>query len=454
MSAALIALSGGVATAAPTAERGQDATAGASVPAPGGGQPITLTQWYYNFPPFVAFQQQKIKDFEAKYPNVTVNYDSSTPPVGDGGYEQKITSSLATGTAPDIFSVFGPQAPQLIARNQLSPIDDTALKALGYDSIDALKASRAPGAFDGWTDASGNVYGVPDALSYLNMYCNTDHLKAAGIDPATVSFATWDDFINFGKQVIAANPSFYQDASGKFTKNFFKAPMYADDGWGNQVLELFLAQAGASVLSPDGTTAAINSPEAIQAVTALMNASRELGDPNVGPSVPGDIFAGFGAGDQTCVLSGEFLYGAFLKPTNSPLIGHYQAYPLPQINPDKPGNVFWGWAFTVNQASQNKDAAWLDIAQMESDPNGLVDQVGIWPPVPDLASLPAVQNTPFGTVIAANRNGAQNVFHSLKYPQISSLLRGLLENMAYQGTDVTTTLNSAADQINGVLAGS
>ena len=40
-----------------------------------------------------------------------------------------------------------------------------------------------------------------------------------------------------------------------------------------------------------------------------------------------------------------------------------------------------------------------------------------------------------------------------KLDAIGPLLRGQLENMAYQGADVKTTLDAAATQINGILAG-
>jgi lactose/L-arabinose transport system substrate-binding protein len=389
--------------------------------------------------------------FEAANPGITIKYDSSVSPVGVGGFEDKITSALATGTAPDVFSVISPQATRIIAKGQLAPIDDAALKALGYDSIDALKATRIPGAFDAWTDDAGNVYGIPDGISSYTMYCNSEQLKAGGVDPATLSIKTWDDFLAVGKKVIAANPTLYKNSSGEFVKNFFKLPMYQDDTWSMQTLTQFLAESGGSVLSADGKSSTINSPEAVRAVSMMMTLSRELGNPNIGASVPGEMFGGFSAGDQTCIVSGEWMYGAFLLPSKSPLLGNYTAYILPRLDADKVGNVFWGWSFVVNAASANKEAAWKYIGELAADPNAQIAAVGVWPPAKDLASMQAVKDTPYGDIIAANTEGGQHIFKALKYTDIARVLRGKLEVLAFEGGPVQAALDDAAQQITIIL---
>ena len=227
--------------------------------------------------------------------------------------------------------------------------------------------------------------------------------------------------------------------------------MYQDDTWSMQTLTQFLAQTGGSVLSADGTSSTLDSPEAIAAVEMMMQLSRELGNPNIGPVVPGEIHAAVANGDQTCGLAGEWMYGAFLKPTDSPLLDHYTAFPLPRMDAATPGNVFWGWSFVVNAASEHKEKAWEYIGHLTADPNGIVEKVGIWPPVNDIETLPAVQATPFGDVIAANREGGQHIFKSLLYTDIARLLRGKLEQMAFEGTSVPDTLAETTGEINDIV---
>lgn len=445
------AATGAAPTGTPTTSAAPPATApGATATAPAAG--VTLTHWYYDFPPFANYQQERATEFEAANPGVTIDFDSSIPPVGEGGFEDKITSSLATGTAPDVFSVFSPQAPRIIDKDQLAPIDDAAVQALGYASVDEMKAERVDGAFDAWTDADGTIYGIPDAISFLTLYCNNDHLTAGGVDPATLEMNTWDDFIAMGEQVVEANPDFYKDASGAWTHNFIKLPMYQDDGWSMQVLQTFLSQTGGSVLSADGSAFALNEAAGVAAVDKMMEVSRTLGDPNIGPVVPGELHGAVASGDMTCGLAGEWFYGAFLKPTDSPLLDHYTAFPLPRVTADQPGNVFWGWSFVVNAATEDKETAWKYIGHLTSDPNGIIADVGIWPPVKDVTELQAVTDTPFGDVIADNREGAQHLFKSLSYSDIARVLRGKVELMAFEGADVQSTLDGTADEVNQILA--
>jgi maltose-binding protein MalE len=205
-------------------------------------------------------------------------------------------------------------------------------------------------------------------------------------------------------------------------------------------------------LSADGKTSTINAPAAVAAVTEMMTLSTKLGDPNIGPTVPGEIFSGFSTGTQTCVVSGEWLYGAFLKPSKSPVLGHYTAFPLPQLNPAKPGNIFWGWAFVVNAQSQNKTVAWKYVNYLEADPNAQIAAVGVWPPYVGLDTMQAVKDTPFGAVVAANAlSGGQFVFKSVLYSDIARVLRGTLESLAFQGGDIQKALDDAAQQVTVIL---
>ena len=318
-------------------------------------QPVELSMWYFNWPPGYEYQAERVRLYMDENPNVTIDFDHSIPPVGEGGFEDKVTSSLATGTAPDIFAVINPQAIKLINKGQLAPIDDEAVEGLGFESVEALKASRLPGAFDSWSAADGTPYGFHWELSWLVLYCNDQHLRDAGVDPDTVALETWDDFIALGKQVIEGNPSFYLDDAGNFKRNFVKLPMYFDDTWSMQVLTTFLAQSGGAVMNADRTAGTINEPAGVEAVEWMMRVSRELGDPNIGPVIPGDVHSAFGSGEMTCDLAGPWMYEAFLVATESPIIDSgYHAYGMPSIEAGQPGNVFWGWAWVVNAASPNK----------------------------------------------------------------------------------------------------
>lgn len=443
---------GGAAPAAPTqapaaAAPTQAPAAAQPTQAPAAGAKADLSMWYFNWPPGYQFQETRVQSFMKEHPDITVKFDHSIPPTGEGGFEDKVTASLATGTAPDIFAVINPQAIKVIDKGQVAPIDADAAKALGFDSVDALKASRFPNAFDSWSDSKGVPYGYHWELSWLLLYCNEDQLKAGGVDPATMQVNTWDDLVNIGQKVIAANPSFYKDSSGKFVKNFLKLPMYYDDTWSMQVLTAFLAQSKASVLNSDKTAAAINSPEGVKALQTMVNLSTKLGDPNVGPTEPGAIHSAYAAGEMTCDLGGPWLYDAFVKVADKPIKSH--AYGMPTID-GTPGNVFWGWAWMVNAQSKHKAEAWQVIKYIEDDPRGQAVASGIWQPLPGIDKLLA-KDVPFADSIAGATKGAQAIFVTEQYAAIARILRGKIESMAFSGADIKSSLDAAANEINAAL---
>lgn len=438
----------------PSAGQSQAAASpGASGPAASGSAaPITLKMWYYDFPPAWQFFEERIRQWTQVHPDIQIDFDHTIPPVGVGGFEDKTTASLAAGTAPDIFVTFNPDAIKYITNGQLAPIDDAAAKAMGFTSVQAVIDSRLPGSFSSWQDSQGQPYGLQNELYGMSLFCSDAAFKKAGLDPDKVSFDTWDDLVTVGKQVIAADKSFYQDANGNFTHNFLKFPNLVDDGWSMQVLTAMLAQSGGTVLSADGTQATINSPEGVAAVQKIVDVGRALGDPNVGPAAPGDQFAAFSSGDQTCALSGPFLEPAFLRPTRSPILGAYHVYRLPYIDASKPGNVFWGWAWSVNAASQHKVEAWEFINYLLDDPQGLLAATGSTEPIPGIEKgWGAASITGFDKMIAGVENGQLIQPISVHYSEVARILRGQIETLMYEGGDVKAALDSAASDINAVL---
>jgi ABC-type glycerol-3-phosphate transport system substrate-binding protein len=417
-------------------------------------KPVKLTMWYYNWPQGYEYWAERVRIYMQDHPNVTVDFDHSIPPVGEGGFEDKVTSSLATGTAPDLFVVINPQAIKLINKGQLAPIDDAAAKALGYNSVQEVLAARLPGALDPWSDANGTPYAVNSDLSWLLVFCNDEHLRAGGVDPDTVTLATWQDFVDLGKKVIQANSSFYLDSAGKFQKNFMKLPMYMDDTWSMQVLTTFLAQTGGSVLNKDRTQCTINQPEAVKAVEWLIKISKELGDPNIGPTIPGEIHTAFGTGEQTCDLSGPWMHEAFLVAVKSPLLNTgYHVYGTPIVPGGHEGNVFWGWSWAVNAQSPNKEEAWKLIRFLLADPQGQAAASGLWQPLPDIQKGWGAGRVPYSDAIASGAKGGQAIFITEHYAEIARIVRGAIEAMAFEGADIQSTLDNACAEINPVLDG-
>lgn len=423
-------------------------TAGGS----GQGPKESISFWVFDWGPLVQFAQQRVDLFQKENPDIKVVFEHSIPPTGTGGFEDKLTSALATGSAPDVFMVFSGQGANLIDRKQLRPIDGAAAKTLGFNSVPDYVNSRLPGSFTNWSDTQGNIYGVHWELSWLGLYCNTERLRAGGVDPSTLGAKgwTWNDFASMAQQVMAKDAGFYTE-NGNPKRNFLTLPLFQDDGWNMQVVTMFLAQSGGSVLNKDGTSATINSPEALKAIQTIVDLNRtaKLSNAGIGARAPGEIHTEFANGQSTCDIAGPWMNPAFISD-KSPVKDKYVVLPLPTIDGRK-GTGMWGWAWSVNGATKHADAAWKLVKYLSGDPQGQISVAGIWPPVKGVEKGPVASKIPYADQLVSSTEGGQMVLRHLKYPQIANIMRSKLEKLIYEGGDVKQTLNQANQEIEQVL---
>ena len=141
-----------------------------------------------------------------------------------------------------------------------------------------------------------------------------------------------------------------------------------------------------------------------------------------------------------------------MKATGSPILNAYRNYGMPRITADKPGNVVWGWAWAVSSESKNKEEAWKLIRFIEADPQGQAVASGIWQPLPGIEKGWGAKQVPNADGVAAASEGAEPIFVTPKYAEIARVLRGYIEEMAFEGADVQSSLDTAAAEINDILS--
>jgi ABC-type glycerol-3-phosphate transport system substrate-binding protein len=406
-----------------------------------------LSMWFFNVPAQDKYLAAGIDQYKSENPDVTVNFEDTAPPTGTGGLEDKLSAAFATGSAPDVIPVISTDAAEYIKDKVLSPVTDADAKLLGYSSVAALKASFQPGSVEPWIGSDGQLYAIPWQTSTLDLYCDNRPFQKAGIDLRTYKSLTWDQFIRLGQAAMKADPQYFK------AHNLLKLPIFQDDTWAMQVLTAFEAQAGGGVLpSANGGIASEASQTAIQ---YMKKVSWDLGNPHLGPTIPGDLFTAFAAGQTTCALSGNFQQTLFMQSPPSPVLKHMVALPLPTIYPSKPGNVLWGWAFGVNSqlAADLKPAAWKLIRTTIDRPVTEVFQAGVMGPSDSsLASEPRLQSIVGIKTIVANNTGAQPIFETTAYPAIAHSLRGMLESVILNGASIGSAAKSAAPETGSLIS--
>ena len=124
-------------------------------------------------------------DFEAAHPDVDIKLED----VSWDNLQQRLTTDIAGGTAPDI-AIIGTRWLLDYAANDIAePIDDYMTPEFKAKFIEAF---LAPSVIDGVT------YGLPVAASARAMYYNKDLLAKAGVQEPP---KTWDQLVEDAKAV-------------------------------------------------------------------------------------------------------------------------------------------------------------------------------------------------------------------------------------------------------------
>ena len=221
----------------------------ADEPSESGGSPagpVTLTFWHGYSDAEADSLTALLDEWNGDHPDIQieplyVNNDKAL---------QKLTVALQGGEPPDITYQYGSSLPQLAAAPGLMDLTEWVQEPdLEWD--DFIPGAQTAATFE------GKVLGLPALIDNLAVVYNKELFDDAGLDYPSPEW-TWDDFRAAAKALT--DPS---------EKRFgFSYPMDAseDSVWHYDPL---LWQNGGSILSDDGTQAAFNSPEGVEALEVL-----------------------------------------------------------------------------------------------------------------------------------------------------------------------------------------
>jgi multiple sugar transport system substrate-binding protein len=214
------------------------ALSGCTAPADSG--PVTITYSNYISNDGNEENLQAIVDaFEDANPDITV--EVTTLPYGD--YGTALQTDLAAGSVSDVFDIEYANYAQYQANGVLAPIE---LENAGAYKPSLLEAY-----------ATGGVqYALPSSFSAVVLYYNADLFDAAGLDYPTSDW-TWEDEQAAAEALTDQAAGVWGDHQPVSFYEYYKA----------------LAQNGGEFLNADGTAAAFNTPEGIEAAEWLVGKS-------------------------------------------------------------------------------------------------------------------------------------------------------------------------------------
>lgn len=273
---------------------------------------------------------ERIDFFTENNPDVNITFSET------GFDEAAFLTALQTDQPPDVVRMDTALLGTYVARGVLAPLDD-CFTQYGIDPSKYYDAPLNQATID------GQIYGAPEFMTTMNWLINESAFTDAGLDPANFDFSDWEAIREANEQTMQVN--------GGVTALGIdpKVPEF---------LPLWAKANGADLLSEDGTTAQLDSPEVVEALQLAV----DLIEAHGGPS-PFLDFRGtwdfFGAGNQfaTDLVAAHPMEQWYLNV----LVGSSpDADVLARQFVDRQGNGLTyatGGSIAITEASDNKEAA-------------------------------------------------------------------------------------------------
>jgi multiple sugar transport system substrate-binding protein len=358
--------------------------------------------------------QPLIDEFQSQHSGVKITYIRQSPQ----DYRERLTSSLAKGTGPDIFAFHNSWVPMF--KNSLDTLPASVMNPADFAKI------FYPVASSDLTSGS-SIVGIPLEYDGLILYANQDIFEKSGKSIPT----TWDDYRNVAKNLTVKDDQGIITQAGAAmgrTENV--------DHW-PEILALLMLQNGVDLTNPTGKIA----QDALTFFT-LFSTNDGVWD----ASLPNSTQA-FAAGKLAMYIGPS--WRAFDIIQQNPSL-RFKTYPIPQLpkdNPTQPDITYATyWVQGVWSVSPNKSLAWdfLKFLSTQDSLNKLYQNEAKYrnfgEPYPriDMASL--LIDHPLAGSVVAQAPGAMSWY---------------LDSRTFDGpTGINSQMiNYFADAVNAVISG-
>lgn len=369
--------------------------------------------------------QAMVAAFEKKNPTIHINIQSASY----ADYFTKLKTRVAGNQTPDTFElnyenfVTYASAGTLLDLNKASAKDHSFKKSVYYGK-----------AYDVF-NLGGKQLGVPSSFSTVVLFYNKDLFKQAGVALPTSKW-DWSDEAAAAAQLKAKLPEgTYADFQPTQFWEFYKV----------------LGQAGGQFLSADKKTALFNKQPGINALNWLVSKTQNGWTPTKAQMGTLADDAMFKAGKIAMYHSGIWLFDSF---KDAPFAWDVAVEP----GGVQPGNHFFANAVVASAKTKYPYAAWKWAQFMTSDPAAVKIRLAANWEIPAISSKAALS-------IYLSKNPPANraaVFEALKNPitppvirqqnEMQDAVNGWLEKALSGSVSVTVALNSAASDVNAILA--
>jgi multiple sugar transport system substrate-binding protein len=359
--------------------------------------------------------------FEADHPEVTLT-------VNDGAFDaQQFLSAVASGNPPDVVYMDREVLGTYAARGAITPLEDCVEQA-GI----ALEDFREPAVEQVTLD--GTLYGIPEFFSVRVLLVNGPAVAEAGADPQAVSTADWD-------ALAELNTELTRGEGGNLARIGVDPKL-------PEFLPLWAAANGAQLVSEDGRTAQLDSPEVVAALDYGVGLIEEAG--GWGPfKAFRDGWDFFGARnqfveDQLGVMPMEDWYLnvlAEVSPDAEVVVRPFET------REGEPVTFATGSAWAIPEGAANPEAACEFVATMTAQETWVEAATA-------RAEARAEEGLPFTGTYTGNRAADEQIFAEVWKPSGNERLdEGVQTVLDLQDAAFTTPASPAAAEIEEAWTG-
>jgi multiple sugar transport system substrate-binding protein len=401
-------------------------TAATARPDSSGAKTVKITFWHaYAENPAAPEMQRLTKIVIPRFEKLNPGIKVQQIPFSYSSLQQKLTTSAAGGTLPDLIRSDLAWVPQYAKLGVFAPLNKV------MPDFKTFSSAMFPGTL-ATNYYKGNYYGLPlDTNTRVLMY-NRDALSAAGITSAPKTFAD------------------LRSAAAKLkAKNIY---LFADGGTGGWNVLPWIWSGGGSLTNANYTKASgfLNSARTVAAVQLLVDLYKE-------GAVPSLILGDQGAtGTEDGLAQGKYatiLDGPWMLPTFAKAHPGFQVATAPV--PAGPGgsvSVVGGEDIVLTSASKNKVAALKFLRFMISPwAQTQMARAGQMPVRKDVSKNLTKINARFA-IFAKQLETARPRTPHPNWPKIDSVLGTAVANAIKGDKSSQAALNDAAKEIDALLA--
>jgi multiple sugar transport system substrate-binding protein len=380
--------------------------------------------------------KRQIAEFEKANPGITV--EAIPTPLAQ--YTAKVVTQAKAGEMPDIATADVLWLRGWIKEGYLKDLTPYVEKAGGKAFLGQFYDSLVQLASDG-----GKVYAIPAFAGGYIIYYNTEMFKEAGLDPAKPP-TNWEEMLAYCKKLTK------KDASGNTVQW----------GWGihgqnipadvSRFLQWMYSN-GADPLSPDGKTALLDQPKAIETLRFWSELYTKHGvvPPGAVQAGPGEVRSLF-AQKKIAMLVG-IIWGLDQVFAENPAVRSATAIaPFPKQVPNAP-SLFQAVYNGMSATSKRPEEAWklLEFFGRPESGLGLYKATRYGPVRPDFFARPEVKSDQYAQVLAKVNQHLKPPPTIPQWERVSKIIGDAMQRALTGAKTPEVAFKEANAQINPIL---